>query len=137
MAKGTAHVAYRTVEAAKIPREYLLYRAWADDELLYIGVTMNRRARFKLHSQSTWWWRLKTHVTTEHLGLLDRKSARAIESQAIQDEQPLLNTMGRLCIVPGCGARAKALMVCKDHYGGRWWDRPTLEQVRQIRGPRT
>lgn len=126
-------MAYRTVEATKALREYLIYRAWADDELLYIGVTMNRRARFKLHSQSTWWWRLKTHVTIEQLGPLNRKSARAIEAQAIQDERPLLNTMGRICLVSGCGARAMGLMRCKDHYDGRWWDRPSLDEVRQIR----
>lgn len=108
-----------TVETAKTPMTYLLYRGWADELLLYIGITTSPQGRFKFHRKCTPGWRWVTCVTREDIGLIDRDAARLVESQAIRDERPLLNTMGNACLLSNCEAPAAADLMCRHHYATR------------------
>lgn len=72
-------------------RGYWLYRIWRDDRLLYVGVTVNPRARLRSHWRR--WWGFITDVTWEEcedeLDMLKRE-ARAIgtENPAFNDQHP-------------------------------------------------
>jgi predicted GIY-YIG superfamily endonuclease len=69
-----------------------VYRCWADDELIYIGVTGNVARRMLQHSEKSEWHSLMTRMTTEPFPL--RILAEAAERTAIRVEQPLFNVLG-------------------------------------------
>jgi hypothetical protein len=67
-----------------------LYRMYdADDQLLYIGVTCNKAARWHSHRRNSAWWKLvaRKELTTYP----DRSAALTAELAAIQAEKPLHN----------------------------------------------
>lgn len=73
-------------------REFILYRAWDGDVLLYVGITINPGARFYDHSSQSIWWDRATYLRFERLtGCTDRASALKIEAQRIRAERPVFN----------------------------------------------
>lgn len=60
----------------------------ADNELMYVGISMNFNSRLNKHRQRDW-WPLVTRIEIEwHQG---RESAKAAERAAIADEKPIYN----------------------------------------------
>ena len=66
-----------------------LYRFFAaDGRLLYVGISMNFRARLDKHRRRTWW----PEVADQSLEWFpDRESAQRAERRAIHDENPAYN----------------------------------------------
>lgn len=67
-----------------------LYRMYdADDQLLYIGITCNKAARWDAHRRNSPWWKLvaRKELTTYP----DRSAALTAELAAIRAEKPLHN----------------------------------------------
>lgn len=70
---------------------YVLYRAWDESTLLYIGLSTNVRARLSDHSSASFWWDRVTHIDTERLTACNKASAAVQEAAAIGAERPLFN----------------------------------------------
>jgi hypothetical protein len=70
---------------------YTLYRLWAADELLYVGLTITPRTRFAQYNRMVGWWTEVTHITVEHLESVSRIEAHAREAATIQAENPRYN----------------------------------------------
>ena len=66
-----------------------LYRLYADQALLYIGITDNVGARLAEHAKSKRWWPLVTRKTLSWYG--SRAEASAAEYRAITAENPIHN----------------------------------------------
>lgn len=74
-------------------RAHLVYRAYAfSGALLYVGSTMQLDVRLRQHRDAGNWWRLCREITTE--AYADLTSARAAETAAIANEQPVFNMVG-------------------------------------------
>lgn len=71
--------------------EFVLYRAWEGDALLYVGITVKPGQRLLAHSGQAIWWRRVTHMTFDHLSSMDRSEVLSIEAAAIREERPLFN----------------------------------------------
>lgn len=82
-------------------KRHTLYRAWKDEELLYIGITINLPQRLTAHVGGASWRDEVTHMTFERLAEdLDRQGALAAEARAIREERPRYNVMGNRTPVP-------------------------------------
>ncbi len=69
-----------------------LYRFFdADDQLLYIGISLHAAQRASSHRRDKAWWPLVRNMTVESLGDIDRGAAQAIERAAIIRERPMHN----------------------------------------------
>jgi predicted GIY-YIG superfamily endonuclease len=66
-----------------------LYRFWRDDELLYVGITLNPSRRFHQHASSQPWWHLANRITIETHPT--REDALVAEREAIIREKPVHN----------------------------------------------
>lgn len=64
----------------------LVYRLWAGDDLLYVGLTNNIYVRTAHHSRLQPWFPAVTHVSIEYFDT--REEARAAELRAIVQESP-------------------------------------------------
>lgn len=74
---------------------HVLYRFFAaDGALLYVGITIDPRIRWRSHSKTKPNWRLVSTVTLEHFD--SRREAETAEILAIQREQPAWNIQHRL-----------------------------------------
>ncbi|MEU9245679.1 GIY-YIG nuclease family protein [Streptomyces sp. NPDC048385] len=72
------------------PERTALYRCFdANDELLYIGISRDYRARWEQHRKSSPWWRNVALRTVEWFD--DRVSAERAERTAIKTEGPKHN----------------------------------------------
>ena len=72
-------------------RPHFVYRVYdANDELLYVGVTVNVKQRMRLHKSNrvAWYGRMATVDTKEYP---DKPSARLAEAKAINAEHPEFN----------------------------------------------
>lgn len=69
-----------------------VYRCWAGEELVYVGVTDNVPRRISAHSEHSEWFPFVSRVTHESYGL--RMLAEQAESVAIRTENPLFNIRG-------------------------------------------
>lgn len=75
-----------------MPTVTALYRFYdADDELLYVGISLNLPGRLHQHQKSKTWWKDVAHVAVEHFD--SREEALAAEEEAIKTERPLMNVV--------------------------------------------
>jgi predicted GIY-YIG superfamily endonuclease len=74
-----------------------LYRLWHDDNLLYVGITLNPTSRLNDHRVTKKWWGHVTSVTLEMY--LERSEAEKAEEVAIQTELPEHNELSRLDLI--------------------------------------
>lgn len=71
-------------------RRQTLYRMFdADNQLLYVGVSMNVAQRFAAHRSSKRWWGDINRIDLEHFA--SRREVLAAEAHAIRTEAPLYN----------------------------------------------
>lgn len=67
-----------------------VYRAYgASDELLYVGITVNVKARMRGHRRHSAWW--KHHVRIETKLMPSRRLAELSESWIMITELPIYN----------------------------------------------
>tara|TARA_B100001559_G_scaffold270296_2_gene238257 strand:- start:23 stop:589 length:567 start_codon:yes stop_codon:yes gene_type:complete len=66
-----------------------LYRFWLDDELLYVGISLNVFARISQHKRDKDWFDQITNITVEHFDT--REKALDAEAKAIKEESPKYN----------------------------------------------
>lgn len=81
---------------------HYLYRVWnAENELMYVGVTINVRQRFTMHRAAGWWPEGAQHTVEE---FPNRADAEAAETAAIIAEVPKLNvihsTVNKMRVTP-------------------------------------
>lgn len=70
--------------------DHALYRFFNDDdELLYIGITLNVSSRFRGHARDKPWWTEVHRITLEHYA--DRPTVLVAEAAAIRAEKPRYN----------------------------------------------
>lgn len=67
----------------------VLYRFWRNEELLYIGISINSFTRAAQHSRHADFWPEATHVTFEHHN--NRDDVERAEKEAIRAEMPIYN----------------------------------------------
>lgn len=76
-----------------------VYRMFdADDELLYVGITLNPPARFAKHKQDKPWWTLVKRIELMHHET--REAALSTEKHFIETEKPLWNVVHRDGVEP-------------------------------------
>ena len=68
---------------------FTLYRIYAGESLLYVGMTTDIGRRLEQHVADKPWWAEATEIRLEHLSSADALSAA--ERAAIQTERPLHN----------------------------------------------
>lgn len=68
-----------------------LYRHWAGEELLYVGISNNPFRRIKEHSRDSRWWDRIDRITLEHF--TSRSAAEKAERGAIDAEAPRYNKL--------------------------------------------
>ena len=93
----------------------VLYRFYADEDLLYVGITLNLPARWDAHAKDKPWWSEVTRCTVGHYD--SREAAEAAERDAIRAEAPRYNVVhnrGNCAAVP---ARQRD----DGGKGRRWW----------------
>ena len=66
-----------------------LYRFWNDDELLYVGISLNVFARITQHKRDKEWFSEISNITVEHFDT--REKALDAEAKAIKTENPKYN----------------------------------------------
>ena len=66
-----------------------LYRFWNQDELLYVGISLNVFARLSQHRRDKDWWDEITNITVSHFDT--REQALDAEAKAIKEENPMYN----------------------------------------------
>ena len=66
-----------------------LYRFWNEDELLYVGISLNVFARLSQHRRDKDWWDEITNITVSHFDT--REQALDAEAKAIKEENPMYN----------------------------------------------
>lgn len=75
-------------------RAHILYRMYdRTDQLLYIGITVDARARWEAHAEEKTWWPDVATIRLEHFA--DRESVERAERRAIQNEHPRYNVVHR------------------------------------------
>lgn len=75
------------------PGRGFVYRFYGDDGvLLYVGKTRNPRHRMRNHAADPRWYDIIRRVTWEEF---DGREVSSREAQAIRDEQPLYNILGK------------------------------------------
>jgi predicted GIY-YIG superfamily endonuclease len=79
-------------------RPHTLYRFYAGDTLLYVGITANVGARWFQHSTSKKWWAEVTHTSVTHYP--GRTEALDSEREAIINEKPLYNVQHNMARIP-------------------------------------
>lgn len=80
-------------DVARHPRGPVVYRCYdADDELIYIGSSINLRQRIYTHRSSTRWWGEVARVEAEPHP--SEGACRIAEGRAIATESPYYNTVG-------------------------------------------
>ena len=66
-----------------------LYRFWDDDNLLYVGISLNVFARITQHKRDKDWFQEISNITVEHFDT--REKALDAEAKAIKTENPKYN----------------------------------------------
>ena len=66
-----------------------LYRFWDDDNLLYVGISLNVFARITQHKRDKDWFQEISNITVEHFDT--REKALDAEAKAINTENPKYN----------------------------------------------
>lgn len=66
-----------------------LYRFWNDENLLYVGISLNVFARITQHKRDKVWFAEITNITVEHFDT--REKALDAEAKAIKTEDPKYN----------------------------------------------
>jgi hypothetical protein len=96
-----------------VSETHTLYRFWdAGGDLLYVGITGIRDARWRAHGNQKPWWREVATVTVEHYD--DRKSLAAAEIAAIRAEKPRYNVAHTAAaLAPRPRRRRTATTPCK------------------------
>jgi len=78
-----------------MPRSHCVYRHYdAEDQLLYVGRSVNLHSRTKTHGRNSHWWLEVVKITVEHYDTL--AEAERAEGNAIFHEKPLHNKMRNL-----------------------------------------
>lgn len=76
-----------------MPKRTALYRLYdADDRLLYVGISVNPKQRFRAHAATKRWWGDVERATSEWFE--NRGLAFMAEIEAIHAENPLHNVLG-------------------------------------------
>lgn len=71
---------------------HFLYRMFSlDDELLYVGITLDPSLRFRDHRNKKDWWPEVAKITLEHFD--SRKGAADAERAAVRHESPVFNSI--------------------------------------------
>ena len=70
-----------------------VYHCWADEDLLYVGVSNNVQTRLLAHSKTADWWPLKTRTTLTPFD--NMLAAGQAEWEAIYRDQPIFNILGK------------------------------------------
>lgn len=80
----------RRLVSSERMRPHVLYRFFdADDQLLYVGISLQGLRRMSTHQATKPWWPTVVRTSLEHFP--DRESAREAERVAIAEEGPLYN----------------------------------------------
>lgn len=77
----------KSYEQSERTAPYRLYDA--DDRLLYVGITVNPKARWSAHARDKHWWPEVARKTIEWFET--RKSAERIEKIEVEEEGPAYN----------------------------------------------
>lgn len=80
-------------EAQKVGKTQLYRHYDADDNLLYIGISLSTMVRLSQHRSDSAWSERIVRVMIEHFAT--REEALAAEDAAIKAEKPLFNVMGK------------------------------------------
>lgn len=99
---------------------HVLYRFWnADNELLYIGITVHLPTRLTQHRAEKDWWAEVTAITLEHYNT--REDVLAAERAAIEAEWPIWNIKHNTSRATEPNDEAEQMLdictVCEDWYG--------------------
>lgn len=101
-------------------RTWYLYRWFDDDDvLLYLGITVNPRAREAHHRGYAWWAQWAARVEVSPVGYASEAEARAAEVAAIAEERPVFN----LADNPGGYRRRPEYLARRGHEGPTPYDR--------------
>lgn len=73
----------------QLPVPHALYRFWAGEVLLYVGITVNPSTRWPTHERGKEWWEEITTITIERCP--SRAQALSLEREAIRNEHPKYN----------------------------------------------
>lgn len=72
------------------PERTALYHLYnADGQLLYVGITVNPKARWRAHAKDKYWWPEVARKTIEWFET--RKSAERVEKIEVEEEGPKYN----------------------------------------------
>ena len=86
---------------------HIMYRLYsAEDELLYIGITMNFPARINQHKNDKFWWEEVSTIRLERHR--SRNALRAAEREAILAERPTYN------LAHNAPARIGQCVLCRE-----------------------
>lgn len=87
------------VAAGQMPVGPTVYRCFDDeDDLIYVGSTINAARRIRQHRSSTYWWEDVERVTFDTYDT--EAHARRAEAEAIASEEPFYNIAGRSIAAP-------------------------------------
>jgi len=87
-------------------KAHVLYRMYnVDDELLYVGITNDPKARFRTHSKLKDWWSEVDHIRVETFG--SRDALAAAEMRAIDVERPRYNVIRPRTSIPAAVAAGR------------------------------
>lgn len=76
-----------------------LYRIYGKNgELLYVGISIHPKIRFKQHAASKPWWKDVSYAEVEEVG--SRQQAENAETFAIQTELPVHNVAKQPVMIP-------------------------------------
>lgn len=78
-----------------VDRPHVLYRMFdRSKHLLYVGITVDARARWKAHGEDKSWWTDVASIEVQHF--TSRAAAERAEQLAIRSERPLHNIVHQL-----------------------------------------
>ena len=81
-----------------------VYRLYAGDVLLYVGVTNSLKTRFARHAKNAWWQQV-TRKTIAWYG--ERYEALDAEAIAIRDEHPVHNALDPIALANALPSQAR------------------------------
>lgn len=91
--RRAAEIVARDIEPDDEDSPTTVYRFYAGDLLLYVGITLEGMHRYHAHVRAASWWQYVTSGHYEHYP--QRAEAAIVERVAIENERPLFNRRGK------------------------------------------
>lgn len=107
---------------SKRPVVYRIYSR--EDELLYIGSTIDLDKRIPVHAGTQWWWGAFHRIAIQVFPTIT--AARAVEAQAIGSEDPRYNVLLRKPQDQWIETNYVDILICLKY--GRNGDSPTTKR---------